>query len=234
MRTSRRSSSAARSTTSGSRSPRPRASRTDSPRVVMLARRIIPCLDVKDGRVVKGINFVAAARRRRSGRAGGGVRRAGRRRDLLPRHLRVARGPLDARRRRRAHRGSGVHAADRRRRRALGRRCRAPARCRRRQDRDQHRRDPHARADHRSCATRFGSQAIVVAVDAKRRATQRLGGVQPRRPHARGPRRARVVHARRRSRRRRDPADQHGSRRHRHGLRHRARSRRSRRPSRSR
>ena len=24
----------------------------------MLARRIIPCLDVKDGRVVKGINFV--------------------------------------------------------------------------------------------------------------------------------------------------------------------------------
>jgi len=25
----------------------------------MLARRIIPCLDVKDGRVVKGINFIA-------------------------------------------------------------------------------------------------------------------------------------------------------------------------------
>src|SRR5512143_2033620 len=25
----------------------------------MLARRIIPCLDVKDGRVVKGINFLA-------------------------------------------------------------------------------------------------------------------------------------------------------------------------------
>ena len=25
----------------------------------MLAKRIIPCLDVKDGRVVKGINFVA-------------------------------------------------------------------------------------------------------------------------------------------------------------------------------
>lgn len=24
----------------------------------MLAKRIIPCLDVKDGRVVKGINFV--------------------------------------------------------------------------------------------------------------------------------------------------------------------------------
>ena len=25
----------------------------------MLTKRIIPCLDVKDGRVVKGINFVA-------------------------------------------------------------------------------------------------------------------------------------------------------------------------------
>jgi cyclase len=25
---------------------------------MMLAKRIIPCLDVKDGRVVKGINFV--------------------------------------------------------------------------------------------------------------------------------------------------------------------------------
>src|SRR6185312_7054302 len=47
----RRSSSAARSTTSGSRSPRPARSR-------MLARRLIPCLDVKDGRVVKGINFL--------------------------------------------------------------------------------------------------------------------------------------------------------------------------------
>ena len=25
----------------------------------MLAKRIIPCLDVKDGRVVKGVNFVS-------------------------------------------------------------------------------------------------------------------------------------------------------------------------------
>ena len=42
----------------------------------MSVKRIIPCLDVKDGRVVKGVQFVAAARRRRSGRAGGGLRRA--------------------------------------------------------------------------------------------------------------------------------------------------------------
>mgnify|MGYP003694068853 CR=1 FL=1 len=27
-------------------------------RVVMLTKRIIPCLDVKDGRVVKGVSFV--------------------------------------------------------------------------------------------------------------------------------------------------------------------------------
>jgi len=25
---------------------------------IMLAKRIIPCLDIKDGRVVKGVNFV--------------------------------------------------------------------------------------------------------------------------------------------------------------------------------
>ena len=25
----------------------------------MLAKRVIPCLDVKDGRVVKGVNFVS-------------------------------------------------------------------------------------------------------------------------------------------------------------------------------
>src|SRR5207302_6646452 len=48
---SRRSSSGARSTIGASRSPRRRRSH-------MLARRIVPCLDVKDGRVVKGINFL--------------------------------------------------------------------------------------------------------------------------------------------------------------------------------
>ena len=37
---------------------------------LMLKVRVIPCLDVKDGRVVKGVNFVAPARCRRSGRAG--------------------------------------------------------------------------------------------------------------------------------------------------------------------
>ena len=36
----------------------------------MLKVRVIPCLDVKDGRVVKGVNFVDLRRRGRSGRAG--------------------------------------------------------------------------------------------------------------------------------------------------------------------
>src|SRR5690606_16598508 len=46
------SSSARRSMSSALRCPR-RWRRS------MLKRRIIPCLDVKDGRVVKGVNFVA-------------------------------------------------------------------------------------------------------------------------------------------------------------------------------
>ena len=37
----------------------------------MLKIRIIPCLDVKDGRVVKGVNFVDLDRCRRSGRSRG-------------------------------------------------------------------------------------------------------------------------------------------------------------------
>jgi phosphoribosylformimino-5-aminoimidazole carboxamide ribonucleotide (ProFAR) isomerase len=54
------------------------------------------------------------------------------------------------------------------------------ARGRRRQDRDQHRRDPHDPELVAECAARFGSQAIVVAVDAKRARCdrdRRLGGL---------------------------------------------------------
>ena len=71
----------------------------------MLTKRIIPCLDVKEGRVVKGVSFVslrdagepverpdrtAAARRGGPGLAGGPARRAqGARRDdqRRPAHL---------------------------------------------------------------------------------------------------------------------------------------------------
>jgi len=64
-------------------SPRGPGPRTASPG---LLRRIIPCLDVKDGRVVKGIRFQDL----RDGpatpaEAGGAVRSAGRRRDRDPR-----------------------------------------------------------------------------------------------------------------------------------------------------
>ena len=58
----------------------------------MLARRIIPCLDVAGGRVVKGVHFTVAARRRRSGGAGRPLRRRGGRRARLPRHLGQPRG----------------------------------------------------------------------------------------------------------------------------------------------
>ncbi|MCK7579449.1 MAG: HisA/HisF-related TIM barrel protein [Chromatiales bacterium] len=53
-----------------------------------LAKRIIPCLDVDDGRVVKGVQLRRDPRRRRSGRDRAPLRRAGRRRDHLPRHHR--------------------------------------------------------------------------------------------------------------------------------------------------
>ncbi len=39
----------------------------------MLKTRIIPCLDVADGRVVKGVNFVDLRRRRRPGRGREGL-----------------------------------------------------------------------------------------------------------------------------------------------------------------
>ena len=36
----------------------------------MLTKRVIPCLDVKDGRVVKGVNFVELRTRRLEASAG--------------------------------------------------------------------------------------------------------------------------------------------------------------------
>ena len=164
----------------------------------MLCKRVIPCLDVNDGRVVKGVQLRGAARRGRSGGGGGRLRRAGRRRDLLPRHHRVAGRARHDARRRRAHRRAGVPAADRRRRRALGRgRARAAARGRR-QGRHQHRRGRRsgagaARVATRSATRRSSSRSTPAA--SPRRATRRLGGVHPRRPHADRPRRDRLVRA---------------------------------------
>ena len=99
----------------------------------MLTRRLIVCLDVKGGRVVKGMQFVelrdvgdpVALAERYEAR--------GRRRDHVPRHLGERRGARDAARRRAAHGGAAVRAAHDRRRRAHGRRRRARAARRRRQ-----------------------------------------------------------------------------------------------------
>ena len=99
----------------------------------MLKLRVIPCLDVKDGRVVKGVNFVSLARRRRSGRAGRAVRRGRRRRAVLPRHHRQPREPRHDPGRGVAHRGAGVPAADGRRRHPLHRGHAPPAAGRHRQ-----------------------------------------------------------------------------------------------------
>ena len=163
----------------------------------MLARRIIPCLDVKDGRVVKGINFLELRD------AGDPVEQAaaydaqgadelcylditaspeGRSTivDIVERTADQVFMPLTV--------GGGVRSvADAER--LLARR--------RRQDRGQHRGDPHARARRarspRGSATRRSSSPSTRSARGRR---ARLGGLQPRRPHARGPRRARVVQAR--------------------------------------
>jgi imidazole glycerol phosphate synthase subunit HisF len=59
----------------------------------MTTKRIIPCLDFKDGRVVKGVHF-ELARRRRSGGERPTLRGRGSRRAGLSRHLGHRRGPL--------------------------------------------------------------------------------------------------------------------------------------------
>ncbi|MEJ7718870.1 MAG: HisA/HisF-related TIM barrel protein [Thermoleophilaceae bacterium] len=92
----------------------------------MLTKRLIVCLDVKGGRVVKGVQFielrdvgdpVALAERYEA---------RGRRRDRLPRHLGQCRRARHAARRGSAHRRAVVHPADYRRRRThRGRRGRA-------------------------------------------------------------------------------------------------------------
>ena len=71
----------------------------------------------------------------------------------------------------------------------------------------------------REAAQKFGSQCVVVAVDAKQIRRRPLGGVHPWRPPRHRHRRGRLVPPGGRTRRGGDPADQHGPRRHRPGLR---------------
>ena len=149
--------------------------------------RIIPCLDVKDGRVVKGINFVDLDRCRRPGRGRRRLRCGGRRRALLPRHHGQPREPRHDLPHRRAHGGALLHAAHRRRRRAHGGRYPQAARSRRRQGVDQHRRRVQP-------AVREGSVGKVRRTVHRRRHRRQeslrrgrdaaLGNLHPRRPQA--------------------------------------------------
>ena len=106
---------------------------------LMLRRRVIPCLDVADGRVVKGTRFVDLVDAGRSARARRALRGGGRRRARLPRHHGRPGAPVHAPRHRRADGPPSVHPADRRRRRADGRGDARRAPGRRRQGLVQHR-----------------------------------------------------------------------------------------------
>jgi imidazole glycerol phosphate synthase subunit HisF len=59
----------------------------------MLKARVIPCLDVKDGRVVKGVNFVDLVDAGDPVEAAKAYDAAGRGRIVLPRHHRQSRRP---------------------------------------------------------------------------------------------------------------------------------------------
>ena len=135
----------------------------------MLRRRVIPCLDVADGRVVKGTRFVDLVDEGDPPELAERYCPRGRRRARLPRHHGRARTARHAARHRRADRAPSVHPADGRRRRPDGRRDarRAAGRCR--QGLAQHggRRRP---GPDRAMRRRFGRQAVVVAIDARRRA----------------------------------------------------------------
>ena len=67
-------------------------------RLTMLSKRIIACLDVRDGQVVKGVNFEGLRIGRRSGGARAPLQRRGHRRAGDPRHHRDDRGAARARR----------------------------------------------------------------------------------------------------------------------------------------
>ena len=192
----------------------------------VLAVRVIPCLDVDAGRVVKGVRFVEHPRRRRSGRARGALRRRRRRRARVPRHHRVVRRPRHDGARRRAGRRAGVHPVHRRRRDPHASKtsaaCCAPAPTRSRST-PRRSNDPEIVARRRRRVRRRSASSSRSTPAAATPTTRRgLGGRDARRAHADRARRGRVGGARVRPRRGRDPAHVDGPRRHQGRLRHRA------------
>ena len=178
----------------------------------MLKMRVIPCLDVKDGRVVKGVNFVdlvdagdPVAQARFYDREGADelcfldITASAEDRDTLYDVVRRTAEecfmPLTV--------GGGVRTIEDIRRLLL-----AGA------DKVSINTAAVARPEFvREAAQKFGSQCIVAAIDAKRGRRRAMGGVHPWRPPADRHRRDRLGLSARRLWRRRDPADLDGSRR---------------------
>ena len=168
-RSSQAPSPAARSTTGGSiRRRRSTLIRAAQDGGLMFKVRVIPCLDVKDGRVVKGVNFVDLRDAGDPVEAAIAYDAAGADElcflDITASH--ENRGTiLDVVR---AHRGGLLHAADRRRRRAhasrTSARCCSPAPTRSRSTPRRWR----GRDFVKEAAEKFGDQCIVVAIDAKK------------------------------------------------------------------
>ena len=185
------------------------------PPPMMLKARVIPCLDVKDGRVVKGVNFVDLRDAGDPVDMRDRLRRGGRRRIVLPRHHREPRGPRHPARRRAPHGRGVLHAADGRRRRAHDRGhppvCCSPAPTRPRSI------PPRCRIAN-SCARRRRNSAANASsspsTPSEAVATAALGDLHPWRAPAHRPRRDRLCARGRRARRGRNPADLDGSRRH--------------------
>ena len=134
----------------------------------MLAKRIIACLDVRDGTVVKGVNFEGLRAGRRSGRAGAPLQRRRHRRAGHPRRHRDARGAAragghDPRRWRASCSSRSPSAA------ASAAWTDAAAAIDAGADKVSLNTAALARAGahHRRSPARYGSQAVVVAIDAK-------------------------------------------------------------------
>ena len=179
----------------------------------MLAKRLIPCLDVDRGRVVKGVQFVSLRD------AGDPVECAARydaegadelvflditaSSDARPIVLDMVRRvadtvflPFTV--------GGGVRTVED-----------ADALLRAGADKvgGQHRGGRSTRRSSTELSRRFGSQAVVLAIDARSQGGGTMGGLRPRRPHAHGARRGGLGARGGGARRGRDPAHEHGPRR---------------------
>ena len=191
----------------------------------MLAKRIIPCLDVTGGRVVKGVNFVNLRD------AGDPVELADRYNRRAPTNWSSSTSPPRATPRHHggrggAHRAQGLHPARRGRRHPLGRR-RARASCMSGADKVSVNTAAVRRPELITELSReFGAQAVVLAIDARRRAPGGWTRLHARRPRRRRHRRGRVGRARRSAGRGRNPAHLDGHRRRAGRLRLRADARR--------